>query len=252
MNIPYDDFYKAELSDAEGTVDAVTSATKKKAVNTTFVSGSYHTTSDDSVKIKGVTYPVKVDPEYLKANAEKYKEVTSEDALFENDDYSYVLLSDVPLYYKTLDTTDGTFEEITTDLGDENNTDIAATLETNGHHCAYELALDEDDLKESVLLDDNTVVYGAVLHTSEDQEFALRHLENIWFNTELGWDNDKDGYYKDLVGQSIDLIIYYTSEGDVYVNLSARKGNGEDRCRSNRCFCQGFRRNRRNSSYRSG
>ena len=221
MNIPYDDFYKAELSDTEETVDAVTSATKKKAVNKTFVSGSYHTTSDENVKIKGVTYPVKVDPEYLKANAEKYTEVASEDALFESDDYSYVLLSEVPSYYKTLDTADGTFEEITTNLQGESIENVTAALETNGHHCAYELALDEDSLKDSVLLKDETVVYGAVLHTEDDKEFALRHLENIWFNTELGWDNDQDGYYNGLVGQKIDSIIYYTSEGEVTVTLSA-------------------------------
>ncbi len=221
MNIPYDDFYKAELSDAAGTVDAVTSATKNKAVNKKFVAGSYHTTSDENVKIKGVTYPVKADPEYLKANADKYKAVDSEDALFESDDYSYVLLSEVPSYYKTLNIADGTFEDISTELGGESFDDVTATLETNGHHCAYELALDEADLKNSVLLEDNTVVYGAVLHTSEGKEFALRHLENIWFNTELGWDNDEDGYYKDLVGQSIESILYYTSEGEVTVTLSA-------------------------------
>ncbi len=222
MNIPYNEFYKAELSDADNKVDAVTSATHKKAVNKTFVSGSYHTgtTEGKNVKIQGVTYPVKVDPEYLKTNASKYKAVDSEEALFTSDDYCYVLLSEVPSYYKTLDTTNGTFGEIITRLDETTIKDVSATLDTNAWHCDYELALDEDDLdKDSVLLNEETVVYGAVIHTQEKDEFALRHLENIWFNTELGWDNTADGYYAGLAGETIDSITYYTSTGKVTVTL---------------------------------
>ena len=224
MNIPYNEFYKAELSDTENVVDAVTSATHNKAVNKTFVNGSYHTgtTAEKNVKIQGVTYPVKVDPEYLKTNNTKFKVVDSEDDLFTSDDYCYVLLKDVPTYYKTLNTADGTFGEIITSLDEETIANVEATLDTNAYHCEYELALDEEDLGEtSVLLNDDTVVYGAVIHTEAGEEFALRHLENIWFNTELGWDNEADGYYAGLVGQSIDSIIYYTSEGKVTVELNS-------------------------------
>ncbi len=224
MNIPYDEFYKAELTDTDTKVDAVTSATHNKAVNKTFVTGSYHTgtTADKNVKIQGVTYPVKVDPEYLKTNSTKFKAVDSEDALFASDDYCYVLLNEVPNYYKTLDTTVGTFGEIITSLEEQTIGNVEATLDTNAWHCEYELALNEDNLgDDSVLLNDDTVVYGAVIHTAAGKEFALRHLENIWFNTELGWDNAADGYYAGLVGQEIDSIIYYTSAGKVTVTLSS-------------------------------
>ena len=223
MNIPYNEFYKAELSDTENVVDAVTSATHNKAVNKTFVDGSYHTgtTAEKNVKIQGVTYPVKVDPEYLKTNNTKFKAVDSEDDLFTSDDYCYVLLKDVPTYYKTLNTADGTFGEIITSLDEETIVNVEATLDTNAWHCEYELALNENNLGDSVLLNEGTVVYGAVIHTEASEKFALRHLENIWFNTELGWDNETDGYYAGLVGQSIDSIIYYTSEGKVTVELSS-------------------------------
>ncbi len=223
MNIPYNEFYKAELTDTENKVDAVTSATHNKAVNKTFVNGSYHTgtKAEKDVKIQGVTYPVKVDPEYLKTNSAKFKAVDSEDDLFTSDDYCYVVLKEVPSYYKTLDTVEGMFGGIITTLDETTIENVDATLDTNAWHCEYELALNENKLGDSVLLNEGTVVYGAVIHTQEDEEFALRHLENIWFNTELGWDNEADGYYAGMVGQSIDSIIYYTSVGKVTVKLSS-------------------------------
>ena len=57
MNIPYADFYAAELSDGAAAVDAVTSATLNKPRTGTLAGGSYHVNSDGS-DISGVIYPV--------------------------------------------------------------------------------------------------------------------------------------------------------------------------------------------------
>ena len=59
MNIPYADFYKAELNQNAATVDAVTSATKMKPRTGGLAGGSYHVNSDGS-DISGVIYPVRV------------------------------------------------------------------------------------------------------------------------------------------------------------------------------------------------
>ena len=118
MNIPYDDFYKAELKNNDVKVDAFTSATKQKT-RSSLAKGSYHVNSDGS-DITGVTFPVKVsdisvlkDKKQIKDNASvsittaiKGKETTTEykgkDALFESDSYSYYVLSEEPSYYKEL------------------------------------------------------------------------------------------------------------------------------------------------------
>ena len=118
MNIPYDDFYKAELKNNDVKVDTFTSATKQKT-RSSLAKGSYHVNSDGS-DITGVTFPVKVsdisvlkDKKQIKDNASvsittaiKGKETTTEykgkDALFESDSYSYYVLSEKPSYYKEL------------------------------------------------------------------------------------------------------------------------------------------------------
>ena len=118
MNIPYDDFYKAELKNNDVKVDAFTSATKQKT-RSSLAKGSYHVNSDGS-DITGVTFPVKVsdisvlkDKKQIKDNdsvsittAIKGKETTTEykgkDALFESNSYSYYVLSEEPSYYKEL------------------------------------------------------------------------------------------------------------------------------------------------------
>ena len=56
MNIPYADFYKAEVKN-EVPVDAFTSATKNKTRTVSLAAGSYHVNSDGS-DITGITYPV--------------------------------------------------------------------------------------------------------------------------------------------------------------------------------------------------
>ena len=58
MNIPYDEFYKAELEAGSPKVDAVASPSKQKT-RMGLAAGSYHVNADGS-DITGVVYPVKV------------------------------------------------------------------------------------------------------------------------------------------------------------------------------------------------
>ena len=58
MNIPYADFYKAELNNNDVKVDVTTSATKTKT-RSTLANGSYHA-DNTGEHISGITYPVKI------------------------------------------------------------------------------------------------------------------------------------------------------------------------------------------------
>ena len=59
MNIPYDEFYQAELGENDASVDAVTSSTLNKPRTGGLGGGSYHV-NEDGRDISGVTYPVLV------------------------------------------------------------------------------------------------------------------------------------------------------------------------------------------------
>ena len=72
MNIPYAEFYAAELGAEDAAVDAVTSATKNKTRTATLAGGSYHVNADGT-DTTGVTYPVYVEDLSLLAG---YNEVT--------------------------------------------------------------------------------------------------------------------------------------------------------------------------------
>ena len=119
MNIPYEAFYEAEIEENEMPVDSVSSATKTKTRTGSLVGGSYHVNSDGT-DISGVIFPVKV---AKNADLSKFKQITDsdsvsitvtnrgqtntteykgKDALFENSDYSYYVLSETPDYYKEL------------------------------------------------------------------------------------------------------------------------------------------------------
>ena len=110
MNIPYADFYAAEVNN-QVPVDGVSSATLGKPRTSTLAGGSYHVGSDGS-DITGITFPVKVDKN---VDLTGYKKVTDsdsvsitvtnrgqttttvysgKDALFENESYAYYELNE--------------------------------------------------------------------------------------------------------------------------------------------------------------
>lgn len=242
MNIPYDEFYKADLNNNSVKVDATTSATKQKTRNT-LASGSYHANSEGD-QINGVTFPVKVSDDFYKNN-NGYTQITDDSkvgittnmkgkvstttyegkkALFESADYSYYVLSEVPSYYKTA--TVGTDKKLSFGAVNGTKTQIASgqvktKFKTKTKYGDYQLNL--DGIKDAMGFEDDDVVYGVIVSTDDNTDYAMRHVENIWKTEELAWSvgivTDSHGctlspeHYKSMVGKTIKNVTYYTSKG---------------------------------------
>ena len=241
MNIPYDDFYKAELKNNDVKVDTFTSATKQKT-RSSLAKGSYHVNSDGS-DITGVTFPVKVsdisvlkDKKQIKDNASvsittaiKGKETTTEykgkDALFESDSYSYYVLSEEPSYYKELTVgEDGsfTFSAIEGESAVPETKQVQAEFKTKSNYGDYQLKFDKTEFNGIINTDTDTV-YGAVINTTDETTYGLCHLENIWKGYELAWSTgyttESNGchlnseHFESMIGKTIDSVTYYASNG---------------------------------------
>lgn len=242
MNIPYDEFYKADLNNNSVAVDATTSATKQKTRNT-LAAGSYHADAEGA-HINGVTFPVKVSDDFYDNN-KGYTQITDDSkveittnmkgktstttyvgkkALFESADYSYYVLSEVPSYYKTA--TVGTDEKLSFGAVNGTKTQIAADkvttkFKTKTKYGDYQLNLDGIEAAMGFEADD--VVYGVIVSTDDNTDYAMRHVENIWKTEELAWSvgivTDSHGctlsyeHYKSMVGKTIKNVTYYTSKG---------------------------------------
>lgn len=242
MNIPYDEFYKADLNNNSVTVDATTSATKQKTRNT-LAAGSYHADAEGA-HINGVTFPVKVTDDFYDNNKE-YTQITDDSkvdittnikgkvstttyegkkALFESADYSYYVLSEVPSYYKTA--TVGTDKKLSFGAVNGTKTQIAADkvttkFKTKTKYGDYQLNL--DGIKDAMGFEDDDVVYGVIVSTDDNTDYAMRHVENIWKTEELAWSVGivtdshgctlSPGHYKSMVGKTIKNVTYYTSKG---------------------------------------
>lgn len=241
MNIPYDEFYKADLNNNSVKVDATTSATKQKTRNT-LASGSYHANSEGD-QINGVTFPVKVSDDFYKNN-NGYTKITDDSkvdittnmkgkvstttykgkkALFESADYSYYELSEIPSYYKiatvgtdkklSFGAVNGTKKQIDSDK-------VKTKFKTKTKYGDYQLNL--DGIKDAMDFEDDDVVYGVIVST-DDTDYAMRHVENIRKTEELAWSvgivTDSHGcplsseHYKSMVGKTIKNVTYYTSKG---------------------------------------
>ena len=206
MNIPYDEIYKADLKNNSVAVDATTSATKQKTRNT-LAAGSYHADSEGE-HINGVTFPVKVTDDFYDNNKD-YTQITDDSkvdittnikgkvstttyegkkALFESADYSYYVLSEVPSYYKTA--TAGTDKKLSFGIVNGTKTQIAADkvttkFKTKTKYGDYQLNL--DGIKDAMGFEDDDVVYGVIVSTDDNTDYAMRHVENIWKTEELAW-----------------------------------------------------------------
>ena len=249
MNIPYSAFYKEEVNN-DVDVDVFTSATLNKTRTASLAGGSYHTNADGS-QIDGITFPVKVTDDM---DMSKYTQVTDDDsvditvtnrgqtstttykgkdALFQNADYAYYKLTEVPSYYKEVSVDkDGnltfgkTVGNVTTLEG------LSAELSTETGYGDYQLDIDglRDKLTELGVKNIN----GVVINTKEGSSYGLRHLENIWRMEELAWATGfteavhgcptSSDHYKAMMGQTITSVTYYTDKGmyniplaDIYV-----------------------------------
>ena len=249
MNIPYSAFYEAEVQN-DVDVDVFTSATLNKTRTASLAGGSYHTNADGS-QIDGITFPVKVTDDM---DMSKYTQVTDDDsvditvtnrgqtstttykgkdALFQNADYAYYNLTEVPSYYKEVSVDkDGnltfgkTVGNVTTLEG------LSAELSTETSYGDYQL--DIDGLRDKLTELGVTNINGVVINTKEGSSYGLRHLENIWRMEELAWATGfteavhgcptSSDHYKAMMGQTITSVTYYTDKGmyniplaDIYV-----------------------------------
>ena len=247
MNIPYADFYKAELNNNNVKVDVTTSATKAKT-KSTLANGSYHA-DNTGEHISGITYPVKIkagtdlskltkitdDSKVSITVNMKGKETTTEykgkDALFESADYSYYVLSTAPAYYKELTVNeDGTYSFGKT-TATEKKVEGAAIekFKTSSKYGDYQLNLNFDKVADSDQISGNTKVLAAVITTTDGTQYGLRHVENIWKGTEFAWGTGfttqshgcpiSGEHYASMMGKKIDAVTYYTENGVVKYDI---------------------------------
>ena len=84
----------------------------------------------------------------------------------------------------------------------------------------YQLNL--DGIKDAMGFNNDDVVYGVIVST-DDTDYAMRHVENIWKTEELAWSvgivtysHDcllSSKHYESMVGKTIKNVTYYTSKG---------------------------------------
>lgn len=225
MNIPYGEFYKAELNENAAAVDAVSSATKNKTRNGSLAGGSYHVNPDGS-DITGVTYPVRVKTSDLsglkkvtdsdsvsitvnKKGKDETSTYTGREALFESASYSYYALSSTPSYYKEATLTDGKWSFGKATGAASEDTATIAKFKTPGHHADYEIKVESDKIEKG------QKVYAVVLTDTDGNTYGLHHVTEIWRATELGFKADSP-----IVGKTIKTITYYTDNGVIKLNLA--------------------------------
>lgn len=221
MNVPYDDFYKAEGVTAVNGVDAVTSATMRKSrMNTAdgLTAGTYYKTAEDekSDAIRGVVCTVRVAKSDLaKLNA----------SLTEHDDYYYTTLDSVPENYKELAIgKDGSysFGKTTAAVDTETLKDTTVTFKTSSKYGDYQIKFSTNVLEKIGR------AYGATVTTTDGTSYAMRSLENVWNgkSLELAWSVGftttahgnplvSDDYVS-MMGKTIKSVAFYTVDGKIY------------------------------------
>ena len=221
MNVPYDDFYKAEGVTAVNGVDAVTSATMRKSrMNTAdgLTAGTYYKTAEDekSDAIRGVVCTVRVAKSDLaKLNA----------SLTEHDDYYYTALDSVPENYKELTINkDGSysFGKTTAAVDTETLKNTTVTFKTSSKYGDYQMKFSTN------ILEKIGRAYGATVTTTDGTSYAMRSLENVWNgkSLELAWSVGftttahgnplvSDDYVS-MMGKTIKSVAFYTVDGKIY------------------------------------
>ena len=248
MNIPYDQFYKADVNN-DVKVNAFTSATKNKVRTGSLAGGSYHVDASGD-EITGVTFPVKVP---AGTDLSKYTQITDDskvsitvtnrgqesttdytgkDALFESASYSYYTLSEKPSYYKELTVNeDGTFSfGATQGTATAITEGVTAELLTESRYGDYQLKL--AGLTDTI--PSGTAIYGVIVSTKEGSDYGMRHLENIWKVSKLAWATGftsavhncptSSEHYKAMMGQHINKVTYYTANGIYKIPVGGDEG----------------------------
>ena len=245
MNIPYSEFYQAELNN-DTPVDVFTSATKSKVRSGMLSGGSYHADSSGD-RIEGITFPVKVsgnvdlssftqvtDSDKLSITVtNRGKESTTEysgsGVLYERPTYSYYVMNETPAFYKEMkQNSDGSFS-FGKVQGEVSEITAGHSFTKASNYGDYQLNFDSEELQNV------STVYGVIISTKEGNDYGLRHLENIWRNTSLAWCTGytdvvhgcttSSAHYEGMTGQTINEVTYFTSDGikkisglDIYVD----------------------------------
>jgi hypothetical protein len=206
MNIPYSDFYSAEIANAYK-VDAVSSATQSKwAMNEPgkLVAGTYN---DGNGTILGVTFPVEV-------NASDVDKLAK---------YDFKKLDSKPAAYKEVAVSgDSITVSKLVDTNGEQNVNGSADVLTSTRYGDYQLNVkgypEEAD------------IYGVIVNTKEGDKYALRHLENIWRAGQVSWSAGivtKEGHgnelkydnYASSIGKTVTSVTFITLDGYTNVNV---------------------------------
>ena len=213
MNIPYADFYAAEIDNAYE-VDAVSSATKARDEKSKakwqmnqeggLVAGTYN---DGNGTILGVTFPVEVSAD----DADKLEK------------YGFTKLDEKPAAYKevSLDGDKLTVSKLV-DTNGEQKVDGSATVSTATRYGDYQLNVKG--------YPEETDFYGVIVNTKEGDKYALRHLENIWRAGQISWSagittkevhgNElKYDDYKSSMGKTVTSVAFITLDGYTTVNV---------------------------------
>lgn len=207
MNIPYNDFYKAEIGDSNQVeIDSVTSATASKWKTQ---AGSYSVADAEGQggTILGTVF-------YVAIEKDVYEALKKENSTLLE---SFVESQTVPENYKVMNA-EGKFsfakaKEVILK-------DVATTFSTSSNYGDYQI--DIKDLKLSGTL------CGVVVTTTDGTKYGMRHLENIWKNgQEISWGSGyktkeshgntlSSAHYESMAGKTIASLTYITTEG-VYV-----------------------------------
>ncbi len=209
MDIPYADFYANE--GIGYAVDAVSSATTSKWASNEeggLVQGTFHEANEDGTgTILGVTYPVAI---------------TSGDlASLGADNYHFTELDSVPAAYKQVTVSDGaaSFSSV---VGSTDGSTTTVTVETASHWGDYCITIDSLVYERGAAASSIGKLYGCIVTDTDGNNYAMRHLENIWKNelgiNVLGGTADAHGAvsyenFASLNGGTIDTITYITENG---------------------------------------
>ncbi len=208
MNIPYADFYKAEIEDAYE-VDAVSSATTKGKWGMNgqgeIVEGTYN---NGNGTILGVNFPVEVSADAVDALKEKY---------------NFSPLDSKPAAYKEVSLSGDTLSvSKLVDTNGEQTVDGSATVSTNSYYGDYQIKVTG--------YPENTVLYGVIVNTKEGDRYAMRHLENIWRNGSYAWsagiktveyhgNHVSFEDYESSKGKTVTSVTFITLDGYTTVNV---------------------------------
>lgn len=212
MNIPYAEFYRAELSGSanEYEVDAVSSATTSKWSKNgedELFEGTYNQVNDNGTgTILGVTYSVAVTQ-------------TDLDSLGGNN-YNFTAVDYVPSAYKTVTIEDG--KAVFSAVQDESPvTSNEASIKLNTSTPWGDYLIDVENAPEM------SAICGAVIKTTDGSVYAMCHEANIW-RGELAWSSgiktsEPHGNtlpyenFVGLMGSTINEVSFITLDG--YTNI---------------------------------